>query len=255
VPHVYEATYSMEHLLGVPNSWVECDGIRLESNVALSIVRDISRALKEAGKPDGSITFYEDGYSEPSFSFPSIYEIVDRIDAPLAVAVPKAPPAETREPSAASGPSLISAPIYLALTQLTTNPHNWAAVHGRTRAVLLDRGYVNVEGHVLEITEIGQQAMDTYQEVKNTYPTNLTSASKAELVEAAATIGLKVNGNLIRTLQFIETTVTERSLEDLEAMAWKVNVPVRLGRCRSEMMKKRRVLAAIANAGKLAQAI
>jgi hypothetical protein len=256
VPIIYEATFSMERLHGVPNNWVQCEGIRLESNIAISIIRDICRALKTAGKPDGAIVFYEDGYAEPSYRFPSIYQIVARMEetfAPAVAAAVKPAPSE-REPSAASGPALISAAVYLALTQLSSEPHNWSALHGRTRGVLLDRGYVSVDNEVPEITATGQQAMEAYQDAKSTYP-DLSSASKADLVEAAATIGLKLNSSLLRTLKFIETTAAERSLEDLEAMAWKVRVPVRLGRCRSEMMKKRRVLATIANAGKLAQAL
>lgn len=249
----YHATYSMERLHGVPNNWVECEGIRFESNIGLPYIQMICRALKDAGHPDGSIAFYEDGYSDVAYSFPSIYEIVARMDAPAA---PRKPPAPPRESSASStAPSIISETIFLALTQLSTSPRDWCGLHGHTRGVLLDRGYVTVEGEVPEITAIGRQAIKSYQETKISYPSNLSAASKDELIGAAVAIGLKANGNLLRTLSFIETTVSQRSLEDIEAMAWRVKVPVRMGRGKSEMMKKRRILAAIVNAGKLAQAL
>jgi hypothetical protein len=254
VAYTYEATYNVERWNGVPNNWVECQGIRLESNIALSIIRDICQALILAGKPDGSIVFFEDGYIEPAYEFPSIHEIVTRANTPPVPVNTKLVVSTMRKPSSTSNLPVISDAIYHALIQVDTDLMNWRTLHGRIRSILLDRGYVGVETDVPEISSLGRLAMEAHQDQKIIYP-DLATANQDELAEAAATIGLKSNGGLSRTLKFIETIVTERSLEDVEAMAWKVGVSLRTGRDKSEMMKKRRVLAAIANAGKLAQAI
>ncbi len=252
----YQATYSIDRWNGVPNCWVECEGegIRFESNLALPFVQIICQALKNAGKSDGSIVFYEDGYVDPSYIFPSVYEIVERMNTPSETTVSKSENARSNVPK-------ISEAIFLALQKIQTNPRDWTSLNGKARSVLLDRNYVSVENAVPEITELGHAACSAYEKTRPQpkpvieYPADLAKATQDELLHAATVIGLKTEQNLARALAFIEKTANKHSVFELEEMAFKVNVPVRTARCKTDMMKKRRILAAISNAGKLAQAI
>lgn len=270
MPH-YEARFNTQRLHGLPNIWVECQGIRLESNIGFAFTREICIVLTQTGHADGAITFYEDGSIEPVLTLSSVHEVCQRGSSMNEIQ---------------RGP--ISDILFDALTLIETDPSSWPSLHGRTRNLLLDRDLVNVEGDVPRITDAGQRAMSTHiprvkipipqpamssiaidarkipietREVpiappQFRYPNDFTNISDEDLLRAAEAIGLKAkNGSLARTLKFIESTITKRTLAEIEQMALRVEVRVRLGRAKSDDMKKRRMLAAIYNAGKLAQAL
>lgn len=238
----YKATFSAERLYGLPNLWVECESIRLESNIGFAFTGDICRALKEAGHADGSIVFFKNGRTEPSWQFPSVYEIADRMTTVMP----------------------LNAALYQALSQIDTG--DWIGVQGRVRSLLLDQGFVMIEGDGPVITDLARTAMVDFLAQPEVAPTvsvksltsypDITTASQADMIRAAEIIGLNVNGhNVERVLRFIETTIAQRSLDDVENMARRADVPVRGAGRGSETMKKRRLLAHIMNAGKIAQAL
>lgn len=71
----YLAVYSAEPLYGMPNLWVACDGLTLESNLGFPFMQAISHALKTEGRADGMIEFFRDGEVEPAISFPSLFAL------------------------------------------------------------------------------------------------------------------------------------------------------------------------------------
>lgn len=245
-PSRYEAVYNSERLHGVPNLWVQCEGIRLESNLGFPFITDICRALKEAGHVDGSIAFFEDGYVEPTAVFPSVYEISER-------------PPSVIEPKPAAPPSALSAALYDALNRIASG--DWNSVHRRVRSLLLDRGFVTIDGEMPSVSDAGHAELARYRlhppskSEPRIYP-DIETAGPAELAQAAELIGLKINGqnNIGRILRYIETTIADRSLAQIEDMTRRAQLAVRLGRG-SDDMKKRKALAKIINAGKLAEAV
>lgn len=238
---MYEATFCTDRLYGVlPNLWVECEGIRLESNLGFSFITDICRELKNAKKPDGPIAFFKNGYTKPSQTFPSIFEIADR------------------EPMVPQVKVALSDALYRALIQIDKG--DWVGLHSRIRNLLLDRELVKIEGDVPQITELARRAMENYllRPAKNSlreFP-DITNASPEELEQAAILIGLNTKtNNIARTLALIERTVATNELLDVQCMARRAGVSLRTGGRGSNEMRQRRLLAAIINAGKIAEVL
>lgn len=240
---------------GFSTSWQQADGVRVEpAHYEHGLVK-LCRALRDAGKPDGDLLMVEVNLGPLRYYIASIhryaeYRLISEADLKAnqdnrTASEEPTEPVDRPAPVKPIGVKQISDDWYRLLAALKRRDTAlWETAHHLTKAALIANGYV--EGRA--ITGAGEKAIATYEN-----PPSYRDMTPAELIEIAATIGLKPNGDathLVETLIAIEQAIAARSLAEVETMATRCGVAVRYGKGKKgEPLKKRLNLVAMANAG------
>lgn len=199
------------------------------------------RALVDAGFPDGAIEFRERARFPLRHSFASIF------------AHAKLPLYGYIDPVMAN-----------ELRELALDATRWATLDLTTQTYLRDREQVVIEADQPVLTDFGRDTVRRLQFApeRPTEPpvvaegADFTALSSEEIRRVAASINLAIDGKSPTTiaalLKVIDRTIQNKTLEQIEYIALRGGVrpaPMR-GRV-SETKRKRRIVAAVINSGKI----